>query len=99
MVSKQLSPKGHSVRVTFSVPGDAATESVAVVGNFNDWNARRHEMKLDKRNGVWTKSISFKPGTRLEFRYFADGESWLNDETADDYVANGYLSSNCVVEL
>ncbi len=99
MVSKKTSPKGKSVRVTFSVPGDVADESLAVVGDFNDWDPRQHSMKLDKKNGVWTKSISFKPGTRLEFRYFADGTSWLNDEAADEYVPNGFLSDNSVVEL
>ena len=99
MVKKKVSPKGRTVRVTFSVPKESAQESVAVVGNFNDWNIRQHVMTLDKKNGVWTKSISFQPGTRLEFRYIADGEQWLNDETADDFVPSGFLSENCVVEL
>ncbi len=99
MVDKKLSPKGKSVRVTFSIPQDVARESVSVVGNFNEWDARQHEMKLDKKNGVWKKTVSFKPGTRLEFRYFADGTQWVNDEDADAYVPNDFMSSNCVVEL
>lgn len=99
MVDKKVSPKGKSVRVTFSLPQDVARKSVAIVGDFNDWNPRQHKMTLDKKNGVWTKSISFKPGTRFEFRYFADGSSWVNDDAADEYVPNGFLSNNCVVEL
>jgi 1,4-alpha-glucan branching enzyme len=99
MVNKKISPKGRTVRVTFSVPKEVAEESVAVVGDFNGWNARQHVMTLDKKNGVWKKSITFEPGTRLEFRYFADGTQWLNDDTADEFVPNGYLSQNCVVEL
>ena len=99
MIDKKLSPKGKSIRVTFSLPKETADKSVAVAGNFNEWNVRQHVMTLDKKKGLWTKTISFKPGTRLEFRYFADGEQWINDDTVEEYAPSGYLSANCVVEL
>lgn len=99
MFDKKVSPKGKSVRVTFQLPADVATDSVAVVGDFNEWNPDKHLMKLDQKKGIWSKSISFKPGSEHEFRYFVDGESWRNDEAADKYVPNPYFCENGVIAI
>lgn len=99
MITKKVSPKGKSVRVTFELPGDVAADSIAIAGDFNEWNIEKDIMKLDAKKGVWKKGISFKPGDTLEFRYLVDGNEWRNDEAADRYVANPYWSENGVVEL
>jgi len=99
MIAKKLSPKGKSVRVNFELPADVATDSVAIVGDFNEWNEEKDLMKLNAKKGTWTKGISFKPGATLEFRYLVDGKEWRNDEAADAYVPNPYWSENSVVEL
>ncbi len=99
MITKRVSPKGKTVRVTFALPAEAAEKSAAIVGDFNEWDATKDEMKFDKKNGVWTKSISFKPGDTVEFRYFVDEQQWLNDEQADDYRATPYFSKNSVLAL
>ncbi|MCB0719966.1 MAG: isoamylase early set domain-containing protein [Bacteroidetes bacterium] len=97
MITKKLSPKGRSVRVKFVLPEPAA-DRASIVGNFNGWDASKHEMKFNQKDGVFEKEISFKPGERLEFRYLVDGE-WRNDEAADSYEPSGFCSDNCVVEL
>lgn len=99
MIEKKMSPKGKTVRVTFELPSDAANEKVAVVGDFNGWNPEKDKMKLDKKHGVWKKSISLKPGNEYQFRYFVDEHEWRNDEQADDYRANPYFSENCVIAV
>lgn len=99
MVNKKTSPKGKSVRVTFELPAEVAQDSVAIVGDFNEWDPKKHPMKFDKKAGVWTKSISFKPGNKHEFRYFVDGSTWRNDETVDKYVSNPYFCENGVLEV
>ncbi len=99
MVDKKQSPKGKTVRVTFELPADAASERVAVVGDFNDWNPEKDLMKLDPKKGAWSKSITFKPGETHEFRYVVDGVHWRNDEKADRYVTNPYFCENSVLEL
>lgn len=98
MIEKKLSPKGKSLKVTFKLPATVAEESVAVVGDFNNWDAGKHQMKLSVKNGEWTRSISFKPGTAHEFRYFVDGRQWKNDDAADGYVGTEFLSQNCLLE-
>ncbi len=99
MIDKKASPKGKTVRVTFELPAEVAQESVAVVGDFNEWNAEKDTMKLDKKKGVWKKALSLKPGNTYEFRYFADERKWLNDEQADRFAPNKYFSENGVLEV
>lgn len=99
MITKKVSPKGRSVRVTFELPSDAALQKVAVAGDFNEWDTEDKTMKLDKKKGVWKTAISFKPGESHEFRYFIDGQSWRNDEEADGYAPNPYFGENSVLAL
>ena len=99
MVDKKASPKGKTVRVTFELPAQVAHDSIAVVGDFNEWDPEKHPMKLDEKKGVWSKSISFKPGETHEFRYIVDGTAWRNDEAADRYIANPYFCENGVLEV
>jgi len=98
MINKKMSPKGKSVRVTFELPGESATDSAAVVGDFNEWNAEAGVMKFVKTRKVWKKDLSLKAGNTYQFRYFVDGE-WRNDEAADGYTPNEYYSENGVLEL
>ena len=99
MIKKKVSPTGRSVRVTFELPGDVAEESVSLAGSFNDWDKEADPMKYIKSRSVWKKGITFRPGERHEFRYLVDGETWRNDEAADDYVSNQYFEENSVVEV
>lgn len=99
MIEKKASPKGRSVRVTFSVPADKAQERAAVVGDFNDWNEEANPMTLDMKRGVWTTTISLKPDNAYQFRYRLDGKRWENDERADRYQSNPYFSDNGVVDV
>ena len=99
MIAKKVSPKGKSVRVTFELPAEAATDSAAVVGSFNEWDINKHPMTFDKKKGVWTKSISFTPGETVEFRYFIDERQWRNEEEADGYTETPFFSENSVLAL
>lgn len=99
MIVKKISPKGRSVRITFELPLEEAIQGVSVVGNFNNWNTGEHPMQRNERKGVWTKALSFKPGSKIEFRYFIDGHKWQNDAQADAYEPNPHYSENSVLTL
>jgi 1,4-alpha-glucan branching enzyme len=99
MITKKASPKGKTVRVTFELPADIATDSVAVVGDFNEWNLQKDQMKLNAKKGVWTKAISLQPDNTYQFRYLVDGDTWTNDAEADGFQPTPYFSENCVLEV
>lgn len=87
------------MRITFRQPAEVAEERIAIVGDFNGWDSTTHEMKLDVKKGVWSRTISFKPGSTYEFRYLLDGREWKNEEDADGLVGNDFLSHNSVLDL
>jgi len=99
MVFKKVSPKGRSVRVTFDFPIEEANHSASIVGSFNNWYMTEHPMERNELKGVWTKAVSFKPGTKIEFRYFIDGHKWHNEPQADAQEPNPHYSENSVLTL
>jgi 1,4-alpha-glucan branching enzyme len=89
--SKEKRPK----KVAFSFLAPEA-ESVALAGDFNDWEPMRHPMKKDKK-GVWKVSLNLAPGT-YQYKFFVDG-AWVNDLNCADSVLNPFGGLNCVKKV
>jgi 1,4-alpha-glucan branching enzyme len=70
-----------TVRVTFALPIDEPGGAVSVVGNFNDWNPHTHPLRK-RANQTRSATVTVEVGTKLQFRYLAEGGVWLDDETA-----------------
>ena len=81
--------------VTFEAPAEIQAESLAVVGEFNDWDATAAFMKR-RKDGVWSKALRLAPGT-YSYRFLADGQVWHNDPNADGYQPSGLGEDNSVV--
>lgn len=95
MIKKQFFKS--KCKVTFEMPKGTAEQSVAVVGDFNDWDERATPMKQLK-SGVWKTTIDLQKDDTYQFRYVVDGKSWVNDRDADSYIANNIDGENCIVE-
>ncbi len=81
--------------VTFEYPSGDARE-VALVSDFNDW--RPLPMKKAKKAGSpFRLKVRLPKEREFQFRYFVDQNYWVNDASADTYVANEYGDSNGVV--
>ncbi len=78
---------GNKTRVTFCLPRESPDGIVSVVGDFNDWEPGRHELKA-RRNGERTVTVRLDPG-RYRFRYLATDGVWLDDEHADAVDQHG----------
>ncbi|HYW33097.1 MAG TPA: isoamylase early set domain-containing protein [Gemmatimonas sp.] len=59
----------------------ATARSVAVVGDFNDWNATVTPMERLPGSGVWTASLAVRPG-RHTYSFVVDGTKWIADPRA-----------------
>ena len=88
--------RGLRSRVTFTLPDCIWADQIHLVGDFNDWNPTSHPLH-HHRDGSWSITIDLKPGQEYQFRYLVNGEQWVNDCRADDYVANSHGSHNSVV--
>ncbi|HMB89421.1 MAG TPA: isoamylase early set domain-containing protein [Rhodothermales bacterium] len=99
MITKKNVQKGDAVKIRFQLPAEHAQQSVAIVGNFNDWDETKDLMKLSKKDGTWSRTLTLEPGREVQFRYLIDGSQWYNDEDADRYLANAFGTENAVLVL
>jgi 1,4-alpha-glucan branching enzyme len=97
MITKKFTPKRTTCKVTFSYPASKVSTSVAVAGDFNEWNPAAGEMKL--KGEEYSVTLSLKPSTDYKFKYVVDGENWENDDAADSYVANEFGTQDSVLSV
>jgi 1,4-alpha-glucan branching enzyme len=82
-------------KVAFSFLAPDA-ESVALAGDFNDWDPTHHPMKKD-RKGVWKVSLNLAPGA-YQYKFFLDG-AWVIDPNCADSVLNPFGGLNSVKKV
>jgi len=92
MITKKAQPDG-TTRITFSVDDE---RPVSVVGDFNDWNPFANPL-IRRSNGSRSASTTVPTGTKLCFRYLAEGGEFYNDPHADALESNGMGETHCVV--
>jgi len=97
MITKEFTPKRTVCKVTFKVPADWATNEVAIVGDFNEWDPKANP--LAKKNGSWEVTLRLAPSTEYTFKYFIDGERWENDDAADAYIPNEFGTEDSVLKI
>jgi hypothetical protein len=56
-------------------------ESVALVGDFNDWNLSATRLARQAGEGVWWVTVSLPPG-RYRYAFVVDGTAWRSDPNA-----------------
>ena len=98
MIKKQFLKSKPVCKATFTLPVESTPEakSVAVVGEFNNWDLE-NAVKMKKTKGIFKATVELETGKEYEFRYIADQQNWFNDAEADKYVATPYGVENCVV--
>lgn len=98
MITKEYTKTGRSCRVTFTLPADVNAQSVALLGEFNDWVSEANPMKR-RKDGTLSVAVSLKPGQQYRFRYLLDGERWENDGQADSYAPNEFGAEDSVLQV
>ena len=81
MIKTTKPGRNGTVRVTFALSADEPPGAVSVVGDFNDWDPFAHPLRR-RANGTRSAAVTVESGSRLHFRYLAEGGVWFDDETA-----------------
>ena len=97
MIYKEPLPGEDLVRVTFELPSSIWAERVTLVGDFNDWDTHRDEMRQGRNDGNWRITLVLPKSHEYQFRYLVNGRDWHNDWHADKYAPNQYGTDNSVV--
>ncbi len=98
MLKKNYTKSGLSCRVTFKVPAEVEAQTVALLGDFNEWNAESNPL-TQRKDGSYSTTVSLEAGQDYRFRYLLDSERWINDEAVDREVANRFGSRDGVIKI
>jgi 1,4-alpha-glucan branching enzyme len=98
MPRKAYSKTGRYCRLTFKLTVDGSIETVALCGEFNDWNPTAHGM-IRRKDGSFSLTLSLPAGRQYRYRYFLNGDRWENDPAADAYLSNPYGSDDSLVDV
>lgn len=96
-IKKQFIKTKPVCKVTFSI-ADKEAKSIAVVGDFNNWNTNEGTLSQLK-NGTFKGVFELNKDTSYEFKYLVDGV-YVNEPEADSYRWNDFAGSeNSVLNL
>jgi 1,4-alpha-glucan branching enzyme len=96
MLEKETLNNGM-VRVTFRVSQHIWADHIALIGEFNDWDAHSHLLCQSNYDGEWRISLELEAGRFYRFRYLVDGEEWMGDDRADGCETDPYGGFDSVV--
>jgi hypothetical protein len=68
----------QSVQLVFRAP---SASSVRVVGDFNAWDKEREPMTRDAESGLWSITLSLRPGRHV-YAFVVDDTVWMRDPRA-----------------
>lgn len=94
---KAIKTAAKSAKVTFTLPKEAVenAETVAVFGDFNNW---QNGIVLSKqKDGSFKTAVELEKGRSYEYRFLINGEKWENDWAAEAYVPTPFGTYNSVV--
>jgi hypothetical protein len=74
---------------------DASARSVALVGDFNDWDAARSPL-VEVSPGVWSLTLALEPG-RYQYQLVIDGQRRIADPSAQQSIDSEFGGTNSVV--
>ena len=96
MLEKERLENSH-VRITFRVSHYIWADSIALVGDFNDWDVHSDFLLRSRDDGEWHLSLLLEANRSYRFRYLVDGKEWMDDDHADAYERNQFGSFDSVV--
>ena len=90
------SPESMIIEKQFTVlvPG---VKSVALVGDFNDWDVKATKMELLSPKGLWSVTLPLRVG-RHEYQFVVDDTLHITDPTAPE-SSGDFGSANSVVTV
>jgi len=85
------------VLVQFSFES-AGARSVAVAGEFNNWEPQLTLLNDPDGDGLWTALVPLAPGVH-QYMFVVDGVEWVADPRAERFVADGFGRDNAVLTV
>jgi 1,4-alpha-glucan branching enzyme len=76
-----------------------SASSVAIVGDFNDWEEGGSPLRrVSAQGGVWAITIPLAPG-RYHYTFVVDGTKWVADPLAPRTLEDDFGRPNSVITV
>ncbi len=98
MPVRQIVKEQHDRVLMRFVYVDRDAESVAVAGDFSDWEPITLTRQNINGDVAWTGIIPLERGQH-RYMFLKDGDQWATDPLANRYVDDGFGNKNAVVNL
>jgi hypothetical protein len=72
--------------------------SVALVGDFNNWNRAATALAPAGGEGMWTASVALPPG-RHEYAFIVNGERWMADPLATVTIHDDFGTASSILTV
>ncbi len=82
-------------RFVFKPIDSLKVRKVALVGEFNNWNPKKHVMVKDEKQHIWWIELPLPPGV-WEYKWVVNDSLWLTDATNPQKVADGWNGFNAL---
>ena len=77
---------------------NSSASSVAIVGDFNDWEEGGSPLRRVSEKGVWAITIPLAPG-RYHYTFVIDGTTWVADPYAPRTLEDDFGRPNSVITV
>jgi 1,4-alpha-glucan branching enzyme len=96
---KKAATKATTTKVTFTLPKEAVqtAKTVAVVGEFNNWDIVNGTELKKQKDGSFSTTLELETGKEYQYRFLINGEIWENAWDAPKYVETSFGTYNSVV--
>ncbi len=88
MLEKEDLGNGN-IRVSFCVSQEIWADSIALVGDFNDWDPQSLPLHQSHDEDNWSVTLDLGRGHSYHFRYVVDGKEYMCDDHCDGCGLNG----------
>ena len=90
-----------TTKVTFTLPKEAVetAETVALFGDFNNWDASKSIALKKQKDGSFATSVELEKGRAYQYRFLINGETWENAWNADAYAPTPFGEYNSVISV
>jgi hypothetical protein len=85
--------RSQQVRIIFFSP---EASSVALIGDFNEWDQREVTLAESSDRGIWEFSMALNPGV-YHYNLLVDGERWVANPKSSTLVPDGFGGYNSVL--
>ena len=95
-VMRSQGSDGVEVHLVLTAPG---ATSVAVVGDWNNWDVASQSLSDTDGDGVWELRFHVVPGKEYEYQFVIDETRWISDPDALLQVDDGFGGKNSVLDI